>query len=128
MDWLLKTEPEDYSFDDLKKEKKTVWDGVENPVALKHLASMKKGDRVVIYHTGKERAAVGRATVASVKADPVDAKRARVEITAGERLHEAVVLAAIKLSPLFDDSPLVKMGRLSVVPLTPSQYEFLAGS
>jgi len=124
MDWLLKTEPSDYSFDDLKKERKTVWDGVENPVALKHLASMKKGDRVVVYHTGTERAAVGKGTVASVKGDPA---RPQVEIAAGERLHEAVVLAAMKLSPLFEDSPLVKMGRLSVVPLTPAQYTFIAG-
>ena len=128
MDWLLKTEPEAYSFDDLTREKKTVWDGVANPVALKHLASMKKGDRLVVYHTGKERAAVGRATVASApRPDPKDAKLTVVEIAAGERLAAPVSLDAIKASPLFAASPLVKMGRLSVVPLTPAQYDFLAG-
>jgi len=129
MDFLLKTEPSEYSFDDLRKAKKDVWNGVANPVALKHLASMKKGDRLVIYHTGKERAAVGLATVAGApKPDPEDAKLTVVEIAAGERLPQAITLDAIKLSPLFEDSPLVKIGRLSVVPLTPAQYTFLAGA
>ncbi|HKC24173.1 MAG TPA: EVE domain-containing protein [Thermoanaerobaculia bacterium] len=128
MDWLLKTEPEAYSFDDLTREKKTVWDGVANPVALKHLASMKKGERLVVYHTGKERAAVGLATVASApRPDPRDAKLTVVEIAAGKRLAAPVSLGAIKASPLFASSPLVRMGRLSVVPLTPEQHDFLAG-
>src|SRR5213595_2865223 len=122
MDWLLKTEPEAYSLDDLTREKKTVWDGVANPVALKHLAAMKKGDRLIVYHTGKERAAVGLATVASApRPDPKDEKLTVVEIAAGERLPQPLTLDAIKLSPLFADSPLVRMGRLSVVPLTPAQ-------
>ena len=125
MDWLVKSEPDDYSFDDLAKAKKAVWDGVANPVAVKHLASMKKGDRIVVYHTGKERAAVGLGTVAGV--DASDAKAPRVEIAAGRRLGASVSLDAIKASPLFASSPLVKMGRLSVVPLTPEQYAFLAG-
>ena len=125
MDWLLKSEPEEFSFDDLVKAKKTVWDGVANPVAVKHLASMKKGDRVVVYHTGKERAAVGLGTVASV--DAADAKAPVVEVAAGKRLAAPVGLDTIKATPLFAASPLVKMGRLSVVPLTPEQYAFLAG-
>jgi len=129
MDFLLKTEPSEYSFDDLKKAKKDVWNGVANPVALKHLASMKKGDRLVIYHTGKERSAVGLATVAGApKPDPQDPKLTVVEITAGERLPSPITLDAIKLSPLFEDSPLLRIGRLSVVPLTPAQYTFLAGA
>jgi predicted RNA-binding protein with PUA-like domain len=128
MDWLLKSEPEAYSFDDLTRAKKTVWDGVANPVALKHLAAMKKGERLVVYHTGKERAAVGLATVASApRPDPKDAKLTVVEIAAGPRLAAPVGLDAIKASPIFAASPLVKMGRLSVVPLTPAQYDFLAG-
>jgi predicted RNA-binding protein with PUA-like domain len=128
MDWLLKSEPEDYSFDDLTKEKKTVWNGVANPAALKHLASMTKGDRLVVYHTGKERAAVGLATVASApRPDPKDEKLTVVEIAAGKRLASPVTLDAIKASPLFATSPLVKMGRLSVVPLTAEQYRFLTG-
>jgi predicted RNA-binding protein with PUA-like domain len=123
--WLLKTEPSDYSFDDLVREKKTVWSGVTNPAAVKNLASMKKGDRVVVYHTGSVRAAVGTATVAS--ADARDPKRPRVTIAAGRRLAAPVSLDAIKTSPLFADSPLIRIGRLSVVPLTEAQLRFLAG-
>jgi predicted RNA-binding protein with PUA-like domain len=129
MDYLLKTEPDDYSFDDLAREKKTVWNGVANPVALKHLASMTKGDRLVVYHTGKERRAVGLASVASApRPDPGDPKLTVVEIAAGKRLAEPVTLETIKASPLFADSPLLRIGRLSVVPLTPAQYAFLAGA
>lgn len=126
-DWLLKSEPEDYSFADLTKAGTAVWDGVANPVAVKHIAAMKKGDRLVVYHTGKERAAVGLATVTGApRPDPKDAKLSTVEIRAGARLQTPVTLDDIKASPLFADSPLVKMGRLSVVPLTPAQYAFLA--
>lgn len=129
MDWLLKSDPDTYGFDDLKKEKKTVWDGVANPVAVKHIASMKKGDRLVVYHTGKEKSAVGLATVVSApRPDPNDPKLTVVEIAAGERLPQPIALEAMKLSPLFADSPLVKMGRLSVVPLTTAQYGFLVKS
>jgi predicted RNA-binding protein with PUA-like domain len=126
-DWLLKSEPEDYSFDDLAKAGKAVWDGVANPVAVKHIAAMKKGDRLVVYHTGKEKAAVGLATVAGEPhPDPKDAKLSVVEIAAGKKLKEPVTLETIKAAPLFADSPLVRMGRLSVVPLTPDQYAFLS--
>ncbi len=126
-DWLLKSDPDAYSFDDLARDRTTVWDGVANPVALKHLAAMKKGDRLVVYHSGKERAAVGQATVVGApRPDPKDAKLTVVEIAAGPRLKEPVPLEEIKASPLFSASPLLKMGRLSVVPLTGAQYAFLA--
>jgi predicted RNA-binding protein with PUA-like domain len=123
--WLLKTEPSDYSFDDLVREKRTVWSGVTNAAAVKNLASMKTGDRIVVYHTGSVRAAVGTATVAA--ADAKDPKSPRVTIAAGKRLPAPVSLEAVKGSPLFADSPLLRIGRLSVVPLTEAQFRFLAG-
>jgi predicted RNA-binding protein with PUA-like domain len=125
-DWLVKTEPGDYSFGDLRKEKETVWTGVKNPVALKHLRSMKMGDRVIVYHTGDEKSAVGAATVASFEETPKDPTAPRVVLRAGSPLSRPLPLAEIKSSPLFADSPLVRIGRLSVVPLTSAQYAFLA--
>src|SRR5213594_3212485 len=98
MDYLLKTEPSEYSFADLQREKTTIWDGVSNPVALKHLRGMKAGERLVIYETSERKSAVGTASVAEVDANK-----------------------------LFADSPLVRQGRLSVVPLTKEQYSFLTG-
>jgi len=128
MDWLLKTEPSEYSFDDLVREKSTVWNGVSNAVAVKHLAAMKAGDRLVIYHTGGEKKTAGLATVAfAPRPDPKDAKLTVVEITAGAAVASPVTLATIKANPLFAESPLVKIGRLSVVPLSELQYLFLAG-
>ncbi|MBK9062838.1 MAG: EVE domain-containing protein [Acidobacteria bacterium] len=129
-DWLVKTEPGDYSFEDLLREKETVWTGVKNPVALKHLRSLKKGDRVVIYHTGSEKAAVGAATVATptFEENPKTASEPRVTLRAGSPLPRPVPLKEIKSSSLFSDSPLVRIGRLSVVPLTSAQYAFLAKS
>jgi predicted RNA-binding protein with PUA-like domain len=124
MDYLVKTEPSEYSFADLERDKSTVWDGVSNPVALKHLRAMKPGDRLVIYHTGDEKSAVGTATVVSV--DTSDAKNPRVKIKAGKALGKPVTLAEVKANQLFADSPLVRQGRLSVVPLTPAQLKFLA--
>ena len=124
MDYLVKTEPSEYSFADLERDKSTVWDGVSNPVALKHLRAMKPGDRLVIYHTGDEKSAVGTATVVSV--DASDAKNPRVKIKAGKALGKPVTLAEVKANQLFADSPLVRQGRLSVVPLTPAQFKFLA--
>ena len=126
MDYLLKTEPSEYSFADLQRDKATVWDGVSNPVALKHLRAMKPGDRLVIYETGDHKRAVGTAVVVSV--DASDAKDPRVKINAGEALTKPVSLAEIKALRTFADSPLVRQGRLSVVPLTKPQYEFLVGS
>lgn len=125
MDYLLKTEPTVYSFIHLQREGTTIWDGVTNPAAVRHLREMKPGDRLVIYHTGDEKSAVGTATVVSV--DPSDAKNPVVKIKAGKPVPKAVSLAEIKASKLFADSPLVRQGRLSVVPLTPAQYKAFAG-
>jgi predicted RNA-binding protein with PUA-like domain len=122
MHYLLKTEPSAYSFADLQRDRTTVWDGVTNPAAVKHLREMPKGAKLVIYHTGDERQAVGTAVVTSVDADP---KKPRVEIKAGKLLRDPITLADMRSSKLFKDSPLLKQSRLSVVPLTPAQYEFL---
>jgi predicted RNA-binding protein with PUA-like domain len=123
MDYLLKTEPSEYSFVDLQRDGVTVWDGVSNPVALKNLREMKPGARLVIYQTGDQKSAVGTASVVSV--DAVDPKNPAVEIKAGKALAKPVSLAQIKANKLFADSPLVRQGRLSVVPLTEAQYKFL---
>jgi len=125
MDYLLKTEPSEYSFADLQRDQSTVWDGVSNPVALKHLRSMRTGERLVIYETGERRSAVGTASVVSV--DASDAKNPRVKIKVGKGLPKPVSLAEVKAQKLFADSPLVRQGRLSVVPLTTAQFEFLTG-
>ena len=125
--FLLKTEPSDYSFDDLVKEKQTVWSGVKNPTAIRHLLSTKKGDRLVIYHTGDVKAAVGLATVVSADTDPKSPTDPIVVIAAGKSLAAPVALATIKSETLFAGSPLVKIGRLSVVPLTDAQYRYLTG-
>ena len=122
--YLLKTEPSEYSFADLQQDKKTVWDGVHNPVALRNLGAMKPGDRLIIYETGDHKSAVGTASVVSAKV--TDPKNPRVEIAAGKPLAKPVSLAEIKANKLFAASPLVKIGRLSVVPLTAEQYKFLA--
>ena len=123
MDYLLKTEPSEYSFGDLQREQTTIWDGVSNPVALKHLRGMKPGERLLIYETGNQKSAVGTATVVSV--DASDAKNPRVKIEAGKPLPRPVTLAEVKANKMFKDSPLVRQGRLSVVPLNEEQYEFL---
>src|SRR5689334_7633133 len=115
MDYLLKTEPSTYSFADLQREGTTIWDGVSNPVALKNLRAMKRGDKLVIYHTGDEKRTVGAATVVSV--DASDAKNPRVEIKAGKPLPPHT-LAELRGEPRFADSPLLHQSRLSVVPLT----------
>jgi predicted RNA-binding protein with PUA-like domain len=124
MDYLLKTEPSVYSFADLQREETTIWDGVTNPVALKHLRGMKPGERVVIYHTGDEKSAVGTATVVSV--DASDPKNPRVKIKVDKAVAAAKRLAEIKANKLFAESPLVRQGRLSVVPLSEAQFKFLA--
>lgn len=126
MPYLLKSEPDAYSFSDLERDGETVWDGVTNPVAVKHLREMKPGEKLVIYHTGNERQAVGTATVTRV--DASDPKTPQVRIKAGKRLSEPRTLTDIKEHKLFSDSPLVKQGRLSVVPLTATQYEWLIKS
>jgi len=123
MDYLLKTEPSVYSFADLQREKETVWDGVTNPVAVKHLREMKPGDRLVIYHTGDEKSAVGTASVISVNTS--DAKNPQVKIKVGDAISKPVTLAEMKANKVFAESPLVRQGRLSVVPLTKEQWKFL---
>jgi predicted RNA-binding protein with PUA-like domain len=124
-DYLLKTEPTAYSFADLQRDKQTQWDGVHNPVALRNLGAMKSGDRLVIYETGEHKTAVGTATVVSV--DNSEPKNPVVEIKAGKTIAKPLSLAQIKANKMFADSPLVRQGRLSVVPLTASQYKVLAG-
>jgi len=123
VDYLLKTEPSEYSFADLERDTTTVWDGVSNPVALKHLSAMKPGDRLIIYETGDRKSALGTARVVSV--DASDRKNPKVEIQAAQTLPRPVTLAEVKANKLFRESPLVRQGRLSVVPLTEEQYRFL---
>ena len=125
MDYLLKTEPTAYSFADLQRDKSTIWDGVSNPVALKHLREMKPGDGLVIYETGDHKSAMGTASVVSV--DASDPKNPQVKIKVGKALARPVTLAEVKAHKLFADSPLVRQGRLSVVPLTAAQFKFLTG-
>jgi predicted RNA-binding protein with PUA-like domain len=124
-DYLLKTEPSEYSFADLQHDKETSWDGVHNPVALRNLSQMAPGTRLIIYETGGHKSAVGTATVVSV--DASNAKNPVVTIKAGKPLAKSVSLAEIKSNKLFADSPLVRQGRLSVVPLTAAQYKALTG-
>jgi len=125
MNYLLKTEPTVYSFADLQRENTTIWDGVANPVAVKNLRGTKPGDSLVIYHTGDEKSAVGTATVVSV--DDSDARNPQVKIKVGKPIAKPVTLAEVKANKLFADSPLVRQGRLSVVPLTDAQHKFLTG-
>jgi predicted RNA-binding protein with PUA-like domain len=125
-DYLLKTEPSTYSFADLQRDNETIWDGVHNPVALRNLGQMQPGTRLILYHTGDEKAAVGTASVVSV--DTANPKNPEVKIKAGKALDKPISLAQIKSNKLFADSPLVRQGRLSVVPLSKEQYKALAGS
>jgi len=126
MYYLLKTEPSEYSFADLQRDKETMWDGVSNPVALKHLRAMEAGERLIIYETADKKSAIGTAAVVSV--DASDAKNPRVRIKAGRPLGNPVTLAEIKANKLFSESPLVRQGRLSVVPLSDQQHAALTGS
>jgi predicted RNA-binding protein with PUA-like domain len=121
--FLLKTEPTEYSFADLQRDEVTRWDGVSNPVAVKHLREMTPGTRLIIYETGTRKSAVGTAKVTAV--DASDARDPVVTISVGRALKEPVTLATIKANKLFAASPLVRQGRLSVVPLTDVQYKFL---
>jgi predicted RNA-binding protein with PUA-like domain len=125
MDYLLKTEPTAYSFADLQRDKSTIWDGVSNPVALRNLRAMKSGDGLVIYETGEHKSAMGTASVVSV--DVSDPKNPQVKIKVGKALGKPVTLAEVKANKLFADSPLVRQGRLSVVPLSAAQFKFLTG-
>jgi predicted RNA-binding protein with PUA-like domain len=118
--FLFKTEPDVYSFDDFLRDKETIWDNVNNATAVMHLRQMPKGSKWIFYHTGDERTAVGTGTVLSV--DPTDPKVPIVKVKVGKRLKHPKTLAEIKASPLFKTSPLVIIGRLSVVPLTEDQW------
>jgi len=126
--WLLKTEPSDYSNTDLERDVRTIWDGVSNNLALKHLRNIKRGDLAFIYHTGKERALVG---IAEVISDPYpdpgknDAKLVVVDVQAKEALPQIVSLAEVKADSEFSDFPLVRNPRLSVMPVTPAQWNRL---
>ena len=126
MNYLLKTEPSTYSFADLQREQTTIWNGVSNPVALRNLRNMKSGDRLVIYHTGGEKLAVGTASVVSV--DASDQKNPKVQIKVGKAISKPLSLADIKQNKTFAGSPLINQGRLSVVPLTDAQYSVLLGA
>jgi predicted RNA-binding protein with PUA-like domain len=126
MPYLLKTEPTVYSFADLQRDQTTIWDGVTNPAAVKNLRGMKSGEQLVIYHTGDDKSAVGTASVVSVESD--DPKNPQVKIKVGKSLAKPITLAEIKSHKLFAESPLVRQGRLSVVPLTESQYKFITGA
>jgi predicted RNA-binding protein with PUA-like domain len=124
MHYLLKTEPTAYSFADLLRDKETDWTGVTNPQAVKNLKGMKKGDKLVIYHTGDEKTAVGLAQVKSV--DLSDPKVPLVFISGGSPIKRPKTLAEIKQHALFQTSPLVRQSRLSVVPLDQAQYDWIA--
>lgn len=123
--YLLKTEASAYSFEDLQRDGSTEWDGVSNPVALKNMREMAPGARLVIYETGDRKSAVGTASVVAV--DASNPKSPVVKIKAGKALAKIVTLAEVKVNRIFADSPLVRQGRLSVVPLTEAQYKFLVG-
>ncbi|HEX4308829.1 MAG TPA: EVE domain-containing protein [Acidobacteriaceae bacterium] len=124
MPYLLKTEPGSYSIDDLERDGETVWDGVANPVAVRNLAGMQRGEMLVIYHTGDEKRTVGLGKVVSV--DASDPKNPQVKIKFVKKTKTPRTLAEIKAQSFFTDSPLVRQGRLSVAPLTEKQYAWIA--
>src|ERR1700739_5059486 len=121
--FLFKTEPDAYSSDDFLRDKETIWDAVTAPAAVKYLREMKTGTKWIFYHTGNERTAVGTGTV--TKVDPTDPKVPIVRVKVGERLKHPKTLAEIKAEPIFAKSPLLIIGRLSVVPLTQEQWDWL---
>jgi predicted RNA-binding protein with PUA-like domain len=126
MNWLMKEEPTNYSFDELRRDKKTSWTGVRNPLAQKHLQSIAKGDRIFFYHTGKEKAVVGIARAAGpAYPDPADAGGTlyAVDVVPVSKLAKPVTLAAVKADPYFASFALVRMARLSVMPVTDDQWD-----
>ena len=125
MNWLFKEEPTHYSFDDLTRDGKTSWTGVKNPLAQKHLRSVKKGDRIFYYHTGDEKSVVGVMKAAGdAYPDPKDksGKLYAVDVTPGKKLARSVTLAEIKADPSFRDFPLVRISRLSVMPVSDAEW------
>lgn len=126
--WLLKTEPSAYSYDDLERDVSTMWDGVKNPTALQNLRKIQKGDTAIIYHTGDEKAAIGIAEVTRgyyVNPEFDDPKLAVCDVKAKERLAKPVTLAQIKAIPELKDWDLVRLGRLSVVPVSAEQWKIV---
>jgi len=126
--WILKAEPSTYSYADLEREGRAVWDGVTNPLALKHLRAMQKGDEVLIYHTGAEKACVGVARVASAPYPDPKAKGEKltvVDLQPVRRLAGPVPLSAVKADKFFADFALVRMPRLSVIPASAAQWQRL---
>ena len=123
--WLLKTEPDCYAWDNLVKDKRTVWDGVTNALALKHIRSMKKGDLALVYHTGDERAAVGIAEIVTnpyPDPDQKDEKLVVVDLKPKTKLAQPVTLSDIKADPAFAGWDLLRIGRLSVVPVPDAMW------
>jgi predicted RNA-binding protein with PUA-like domain len=125
MHYLLKTEPDAYSFDDLLRDGETAWDGIKNPQALITLRNMKRGETCVIYHSNIGKVAVGTAKVVSVHLDPADGKTPIVRLKAGKRLKREKPLAEMRAAPVFKGSLLFRQFRLSVIPLTSEQYDWL---
>ena len=126
MNWLVKEEPESYSYSKFLTDRTTVWAGVRNPVAQRNLREMQKGDRVFFYHTGKEKAVIGTATVSKTAyPDPNDGSLVVVELAAGKALKRPVTLAEIKADKRFKDMPLVRIARLSVQPVTDDQWKMI---
>ena len=123
MPYLLKTEPNKYSFDDLLRDKETIWDGIANNQALLYLRGMKKGEKLVIYHSNIGKAAIGTAKVLSV--DATDPKNPQVRIAPVKRLKNEKPLDQIREAPVFKESIMFRQFRLSVVPITDAQYDFL---
>ena len=126
MNWLVKEEPDNYSYSQFLSDKTTVWAGVRNPVAQRHLREMQKGDRVFFYHTGKEKAIIGTATVSKTAyPDPKDNNLVVVELAAGKALKRPVTLAEVKADKRFATMPLVRIARLSVQPVTDEQWDLI---
>ena len=124
--WLVKEEPDNYAYTQLERDGRTVWAGVKNPVAQKHLRTIRRGDRIFYYHTGKEKSVVAVArAVSDAYADPKDKTGHAfvVDIAPERKLDCPVTLAQIKADPLFASSPLVRIGRLSVMPMTDAEWE-----
>jgi predicted RNA-binding protein with PUA-like domain len=126
MNWLVKEEPENYSYGQFLKDRTTVWAGVRNPVAQRHLREMNSGDRVFFYHTGKEKAIIGTATVSKTAyADPKAENLVVVELAAGKALTRPVTLKEIKADKRFATMPLVRIARLSVQPVTDAEWALI---
>jgi len=126
MNWLFKEEPTHYGYDSLVKDKRTVWSGVKNPLAQKHLRSVKKGDRIFYYHTGDEKSVVGIArALGDAYADPNDktGKQSVVDVAPVKKLAQPVTLASIKADAAFKTFPLVRISRLSVMPVTDDEWD-----